>query len=108
MRTIRIAPIGWITSSVHATVDENWGKVLSRIVLKPEFVGGLKGLDGFSHAIVVTYLHKAKYESSRHLQRRPRGLRTMPIVGIFSQRAKDRPNSIGVTAVKIVEVGEDY
>lgn len=32
----------------------------------------------------------------------------MPIVGIFSQRAKDRPNPIGVTAVKIVDVGDDY
>ena len=32
----------------------------------------------------------------------------MPIVGIFSQRAKDRPNPIGITAVKIVDVGDDY
>lgn len=108
MRAIRVDPIGRITSSVNATVDEHWGRVVSRIELKPEFVGGLKGLDGFSHAIIVTYLHKANYESSRHLQRRPRGLRTMPIVGIFSQRAKDRPNPIGVTAVKIVDVGDDY
>jgi len=108
MRSIHVAPIGRVTSSVDATVDEHWGRVVSRIELKPEFVGGLKGLDGFSHAIVVTYLHKAKYESSRHLQRRPRGLRTMPIVGIFSQRAKDRPNPIGITAVKIVDVGDDY
>ena len=32
----------------------------------------------------------------------------MPKIGIFSQRAKDRPNPIGVTAVKIVSVGDDY
>ena len=32
----------------------------------------------------------------------------MPLVGIFSQRAKDRPNSIGITAVKIIRVGTDY
>ena len=32
----------------------------------------------------------------------------MPQVGIFSQRVKDRPNPIGVTAVKIISVGDDY
>ncbi len=31
----------------------------------------------------------------------------MPEVGILSQRAKDRPNPIGVTAVEIVKVVED-
>jgi tRNA (Thr-GGU) A37 N-methylase len=29
-------------------------------------------------------------------------------VGIFSQRAKDRPNPIGITAVEIISVGDDY
>ena len=28
----------------------------------------------------------------------------MPLVGIFSQRAKDRPNQIGMTSVEIVSV----
>lgn len=31
----------------------------------------------------------------------------MPRVGIFSQRVKDRPNPIGITAVEIVAVKED-
>ena len=31
----------------------------------------------------------------------------MPKVGIFAQRAKNRPNPIGVTAVEIVSVGEN-
>ena len=32
----------------------------------------------------------------------------MPITGILSQRAKNRPNPIGVTAVEILKVGDDY
>ena len=28
----------------------------------------------------------------------------MPLVGIFSQRGKDRPNQIGMTSVRIVSV----
>lgn len=31
----------------------------------------------------------------------------MPLVGIFSQRGKDRPNQIGMTSVKIVSVDDD-
>ena len=32
----------------------------------------------------------------------------MPLVGIFSQRAKDRPNPIGLTSVKIIDVDKDF
>lgn len=100
--------IGRVSSPVRDTVDENWGSVISRVILRTEYAGGLDGLAAFSHAIVVIYLHKANYERERHLRRRPRGLEAMPLVGIFSQRAKDRPNPIGITAVKIVNVKPEY
>ncbi len=106
--TINLKPIGHVVSPVEETVDEKWGGVLSRVLLLPEHAGGLDGLDGFSHAIIVTHMNKAKYEPARHLKRRPRGLEFMPLVGIFSQRAKDRPNPIGITAVRIIQVGSDY
>ena len=38
---------------------------------------------------------------------RPRGLDSMPEVGIFAQRAKDRPNPLGITVVPIVAVESD-
>lgn len=103
--TIPLKPIGHVVSSVEETVDEKWGGVVSKVLLLPEYAGGLDGLEGFSHAIVVTYLNKARYEPSRHLKRRPRGLESMPLLGIFSQRAKDRPNPIGITAVRIIRTG---
>ena len=31
----------------------------------------------------------------------------MPLVGIFSQRGKDRPNTIGITSVEIVNVSDN-
>jgi tRNA-Thr(GGU) m(6)t(6)A37 methyltransferase TsaA len=106
--TINLKPIGYVVSPVEETVDEKWGGVVSKVLLLPEYAAGLDGLDGFSHAMVVTYLNKAKYESARHLKRRPRGLESMPLVGIFSQRAKDRPNPIGITAVRIIRAGTDH
>ena len=105
--TFLIEPIGVVESPIKEPIDEKWGSVISRIVLKPGLAPGLLGLDSFSHVIVVTYLHKASFDPSRHLQRRPRGLAQMPKVGIFSQRAKDRPNHLGFTAVELLEVGEN-
>lgn len=106
--TIRMKPIGHVVSPAEETVDENWGGVVSKVRLLPEYAGGLDGLDGFSHAIIVTYLDRAQYEPARHLKRRPRGLASMPLVGIFAQRAKNRPNPIGITAVRLLRTGTDH
>lgn len=108
MEKIELKPVGYVSSPATEKVDENWGGVVSRILLEPEYAGALEGLKDFSHALIVTYLHQARYNKERHLQRRPRGWESMPQVGIFSQRAKDRPNPIGVTAVRIIRVGDDY
>ncbi len=105
--SIALRPIGHVVSTIEETIDEKWGDVVSRIVLLPEYRGGLDGLDRFSHAVIVTYLHRAKYEMTKHLKRSPRGLESMPRVGIFSQRTKDRPNPIGTTAVRLIGVGTD-
>lgn len=105
---LTIYPVGFVTNDAHEMVDENWGDVISTIVLKPEFKGALKGLEDFSHVMILTYLHNASYIPEKHLKRRPRGLENMPVVGLFSQRVKDRPNPIGVTVVNIVNVGDDY
>ncbi len=107
MNEIKIQPVGYVSSPVTSKVDENWGKIKSEIVLERSFSGAFLGLEGFSHAIIVTYLHEAKYQKEKHLKRRPRNLETMPLVGIFSQRVKDRPNPIGITVVEIVKVQGD-
>ncbi len=96
--------IGEVRSEVKDPVDMNWGEVVSEIVLKPEYAPGLLGLEGFTHAIILTHLHKAKYNPDIHLTRHPREDPDMPLLGIFAQRARHRPNRIGVTAVKIKKV----
>ena len=108
MNEIKLIPIGSVSSPVTKRMDENWGKITSRIILQPEYIGALTGLEDFSHAIILTYLHQAHYEKEKHLLRRPRNLETMPKIGIFSQRAKNRPNPIGVTVVEILSIGNEY
>lgn len=104
---ISLRPVGRVLCDVTARTDHQWGSVTSRVELLPEYRAGLLGLDQFSHLLVITYLHQAGFESGRHLTRRPRGLPSMPLVGIFAQRAKDRPNPIGVTAVSLLSITSD-
>lgn len=76
---------------------ENTGK--GKIELLPEYEMGLKDLDGFSHLILIYYCHKAGETS----------LRVKPFLedkehGVFAVRAPSRPNSIGLSVVRLEKV----
>ena len=97
-------PIGFVRNEVTEARDEDWGGVVSELRLLPQYAGGLQGLDGFSHAVIVFLMHHAVFQSEAHLQRRPRDRDDMPLLGIFAQRARHRPNPIGTTTVRIESV----
>lgn len=107
MKDIIMHPIGVISNEVGSRKDISWGDDISVIQLDDEYCSGLTGLEDFSHAIILFFLDKAKYDPEKHLQRRPQNREDMPLVGIFSQRGKDRPNRIGLTSVKILSVSEN-
>jgi tRNA-Thr(GGU) m(6)t(6)A37 methyltransferase TsaA len=102
-----LRPVAFVRSAANEKVDESWGAVESKLEFLPEYRAGLRGLEEFSHVLVIAYLHGAKFEPARHLVRRPRGRDDMPELGIFAQRAKDRPNPLGVTVVPLVAVEPD-
>ena len=104
MKSIEMLPIGRVENTVSEKKDTAWGGNVSTIILDDQYAGGLSGLDQFSHAIILYYLDQAQFVKEKHLQRRPQNREDMPMVGIFSQRAKDRPNRIGMTSVEIVSV----
>ena len=104
MSEIVMKPIGYVHNDVANKKDVSWGQDVSTIHLEEEYYSGLEGLSDFSHAIIIYHLDKAVYDKEKHLQRRPQNRDDMPLVGIFSQRGKDRPNRIGMTSVQIVNV----
>lgn len=72
------------------------------VELFPEYVAGLKELDGFSHIILIYHFHLAKRPS----------LLMKPFMddephGIFAIRAPSRPNPIGISVVRLVNVEEN-
>ncbi|HEX6291446.1 MAG TPA: tRNA (N6-threonylcarbamoyladenosine(37)-N6)-methyltransferase TrmO [Herpetosiphonaceae bacterium] len=101
---LKLEPIGSVRSPITEGVDENWDDVVSEIHLAAAFAPGLQGLADFSHIIVVFFMHQSSFGATTDLVHRPRGRADMPAVGIFSQRARRRPNPIGMTAVEIVGV----
>jgi tRNA (Thr-GGU) A37 N-methylase len=101
---IRVRPIGYVRSEVEHQTDEAWGQLTSRIELDEESRGGCLDLPTLLARSSSAGFHQARFDARTCLVRRPRGLASMPAVRIFSQRAKDRPNPIGVTAVPIVRV----
>ena len=107
MDEITMTPIGYVSNDVAAMKDSAWGKDVSRIVIDQAYASGLKGIEDFSHAIILFHLDQAAFARERHLQRRPQNREDMPVVGVFAQRCKDRPNRLGVTSVEIVSVDGD-
>jgi tRNA-Thr(GGU) m(6)t(6)A37 methyltransferase TsaA len=105
---ITCTPIGVVKCPVTAMSQGNWAKVESEIHLDPQYAQGLQGLAGFSHLIVVFYLHQATgFDPAKQLLRRPRGMEDMHEVGVFAQRTKYRPNPIGVSSVELRAVRDN-
>jgi tRNA-Thr(GGU) m(6)t(6)A37 methyltransferase TsaA len=104
---ITFLPIGYVESPIIEEQDEDWGNVESILRINPEYTNGLIGLEDFSHIILIFFMHQAKFNIEDHLVRHPRGRLDMPNIGIFAQRAKHRPNSIGITTVKLLNIQEN-
>lgn len=106
MTSFEVRPIGVVRSARDEAIDDDWDAVDSRIELDADRFGPavLDGLADFSHLVVV-YLFDRVDESTVHLgSRHPRGRQDWPLVGIFAQRAKARPNRLGVTTCRITSV----
>lgn len=104
---IEIQPIGVVRSSVDdPSRDENWGGLVSVIDLDPGVLGSraTAGLAEFSHIVVVFHFHKVAEDQVESGTRHPRGRTDWPEVGILAQRAKRRPNRLGVTTCRLLKV----
>jgi formylmethanofuran dehydrogenase subunit E len=78
--------------------------VPSRIILRPELVPGLDGLEPDQQIMIVFVFHlSVGYDLCQH----PRGDRDRPVRGVFSLRTPRRPNPIGVTLVRLVEIEDN-
>ena len=102
---MKFESIGLVKSPILEGIDRGWGEVVSEIHLENSLSPGLQGLEDFEFIIVIFYMHKTPpFNASISLVRHPQRRKDLPLLGIFAQRAKHRPNPIGVTVVKLVSV----
>jgi tRNA-Thr(GGU) m(6)t(6)A37 methyltransferase TsaA len=104
VETIKYQPIGIIHSpfkDVKNVPIQPSGAigVKGTVEINPDYVAGLKDIKGFSHIILIYHFHlsgtyslvvKPFLEEKHH--------------GVFATRAPSRPNSIGLSVVKLVDV----
>ncbi len=75
--------------------------VESRIVLKPELVDGLQGLEPGQRVMIVFHFHCSQgFDLLQH----PRGDRNQPRRGVFALRSPRRPVPIGVSVVDLTAI----
>ncbi len=103
---LKVTPIGVVVGGRTEAIDDDWGNVVAEIMLDASrFTGeALAGLTDFSHIDVVFVFDRVDESEVNLSARRPRGRGDWPLVGIFAQRAKARPNRIGVTTCELVAV----
>jgi tRNA-Thr(GGU) m(6)t(6)A37 methyltransferase TsaA len=103
---IALAPVGFVMGGRSEAVDDDWGGVEAVIRLDGTQFGpaAVAGLDAFSHLVVVFQFHLVDPADVQAGARRPRGNPDWPEVGMFAQRAKMRPNRLGVSTCSLRRV----
>lgn len=100
-----VTAIGMVRSPRADLSDDFWGAVDAEIVLDEAFgADALAGLADFSHVEVLFLMHRVDPAKVETGARHPRERADWPLVGIFAQRGKARPNRIGLTRASIVAV----
>ncbi|WP_328941076.1 SAM-dependent methyltransferase [Streptomyces sp. NBC_00250] len=102
--TVVSHPVGHVVGGRDEVRDDEWGDVVSVIRLDAEAFGpeALAGLDAFSHLEVVYHFDRVRPDAVQTGARHPRGNTEWPLVGIFAQRGKNRPNRIGVSRCRLL------
>jgi len=101
-----IRPIGYVQSAYVQTKDvphthAGWTSDISHIRLLPKYAKALGGLTGYSHIIVLFWIHKAKE------WKMPKDHHKPPHVKLFATRMPVRPNPVGTSVVEMLDFSTD-
>ncbi|MEU6863387.1 SAM-dependent methyltransferase [Streptomyces sp. NPDC046876] len=103
---VELQPVAVVVGGRTEVVDDDWGRETAVIRLDADRFGpeALYGLEAFSHVEVVYHFDRVPAEKIETGARRPRGNPDWPLVGIFAQRGKNRPNRLGLSRCRILKV----
>ncbi len=85
-------------------IVEKEGEKEARIRFFPEYCAGLKGIEGFSHLIILYWMHLRDDDAERQtLLVFPKRHTVNVETGIFACRSPSRPNPIGLCVVELMK-----
>src|SRR5271170_1671181 len=100
---IQLKPVARVKNSRTTATDDYWSGIISEIELEDGVpTAAFENISAFSHLEIIFYFDQAK-DSDIVFSGRPRGNPGYPVMGIFGQRKKDRPNKIGLCTVELLE-----
>jgi tRNA-Thr(GGU) m(6)t(6)A37 methyltransferase TsaA len=103
MIEIKLKPIALVKNSRITAIDDFWETVISEIELADDIPNdAFENITEFSHLEIIYFFNKVDVREIV-FSGRPRGNANYPVVGIFGQRKKDRPNTLGLCTVELLE-----
>ncbi len=104
MNKIHYTPIGVIRSPFKMVegmpIQPSGAKgIAGSVEIYEMFADGLKDLEGFSHIILIYHLHR-----SRGFKLHVKPFLDDQLRGVFATRAPRRPNAIGISVVRLLQV----
>lgn len=103
---ILLKPVAIVKNSRKTPIDDFWEEIVTEIELLEHIpTEAFNNISDFSHLEIIYYFDKVD-NNDIVFSGRPRGNQNYPLVGIFGQRKKDRPNTIGLTTVELLEHNE--
>jgi tRNA-Thr(GGU) m(6)t(6)A37 methyltransferase TsaA len=103
--TLRLEPVGRVQSPLTDPADAPKqgfeGAPEAELVLEPDVLDALDGIEPGARVIVLTWLDRARRDV---LRVHPRDDASNPMRGVFSTRSADRPNPIGLHEVEVLAI----
>ena len=108
---IELRPVGVVKTILsNDEVRESWHEGIdAEIEIFEDYAPALDRIEGFSHLIVLLYLHETTVAQRKTLQARPKRflryglkLEDLPLVGVFCLDSPHRPNPLGLTVVRLL------
>lgn len=97
---VNLSPIAVVRNSVFDPKPDGWESVTSDLIFREDLIDAIEGIDSYSHIIVIFSCHRVPNDAKTHTLLS--GDISLPQQGILASRSQLRPNSIGVTVVKLL------
>lgn len=100
---ITMEAIATVKNARKEPTNDNWGAITAEIELAEHIpTEAFDGISDFSHLEIIYHFDQVREEEVLY-SGLPRGNPNYPVMGIFAQRKKDRPNRIGLATVELLE-----